>query len=279
MTSSDFFPPGSQGPQPGRLFLRSGPAHATIATHGAQPLSWFCRGRERLYVSPAAIFEPGHAIRGGIPLIFPQFGDRGPGPRHGFARLREWRGTASSPSEARLTLADDEGTRLHWPYAFRAELHVVLDGDSLSVALAIDNTGPEVFSFSAALHTYLRVADLRDARLCGLEGRTFLDSARDGMEARDSAALSFEGEIDRIYPGVGVPLLLDDADGTMRLEQTGFSDVVVWNPGAEIASRLGDLGDGEHRRFVCVEAANVLVPVQLGPGASWTGVQTLTALA
>ncbi|HJW45969.1 MAG TPA: hypothetical protein VJ484_05715, partial [Lysobacter sp.] len=70
--------------------LQRGEDHAAIATHGAQVLSWQCCGRERLYLSPRATFTPGQAIRGGVPVIFPQFSDRGSGLRHGFARLYDW---------------------------------------------------------------------------------------------------------------------------------------------------------------------------------------------
>src|SRR5688572_1103245 len=57
---------------------------------GAHLLSWRYRGRERLYLSPNASFGAGKAIRGGVPVIFPQFGERGDGPRHGFARTLTW---------------------------------------------------------------------------------------------------------------------------------------------------------------------------------------------
>lgn len=53
-------------------------------------MSWIHRGKGRLFTSPRAVFRSGQAIRGGIPVIFPQFGACGPGLRHGFARLLEW---------------------------------------------------------------------------------------------------------------------------------------------------------------------------------------------
>jgi len=42
---------------------------------------------------------------------------------------------------------------------------------------------------------------------------------------------------------------------------------VVWNPWSDGAARLQDLGDGEWRQFLCVEAANILdAAVNLAPG-------------
>src|SRR5262245_34324600 len=66
-------------------------ATALVTHYGAHALSWIpAGGDERLYLSETAVFQPGTAIRGGIPVIFPQFGTLGPLPRHGFARTRTW---------------------------------------------------------------------------------------------------------------------------------------------------------------------------------------------
>ena len=48
-------------------------------------------------------------------------------------------------------------------------------------------------------------------------------------------------------------------------------DVVLWNPGAEKAAKMGDLGAGRERRMVCVEPGLAVMPgqrVQLRPGES-----------
>ena len=55
----------------------------------------------------------------------------------------------------------------------------------------------------------------------------------------------------------------------------GFGDVVVWNPGEQLATRFGDLSPGDHRHFVCVEAAQIVQPVVLAPGERWMGMQRL----
>ena len=60
--------------------------------HGAHVTSWRAAGddEERLFVSAAAKFEDGLAIRGGIPVCFPQFADQGPLPMHGLVRTVPW---------------------------------------------------------------------------------------------------------------------------------------------------------------------------------------------
>ena len=53
-------------------------ASAEISLHGAHVLSWKpAPARECLYLSPNASQAPGAAIRGGIPVIFPQFAGLG----------------------------------------------------------------------------------------------------------------------------------------------------------------------------------------------------------
>lgn len=252
-----------------------GPAGAgvRVSRYGGQVLSWICGGRERLYLSPRARFAPGQAIRGGVPVIFPQFSDRGPGLRHGFARLREW----THAGDGRFLLRDDAAGYAAWPHRFQAELRVELHADSLAIALRVDNTGAEPFAFTAALHTYLGVDDLADVRIEGLGGCKYSDATRDGESGvQHEAALRFDGELDRLYPGVAGGLRLDQAGRSLRLDAEGFPDTVVWNPGAALAADLADLGAGEHARFVCVEAAAVATPVALAAGASWRGRQVLT---
>src|SRR5687768_12899777 len=52
-------------------------ATADVSLHGAHVLSWKpAPARERLYLSPNASHAPGTAIRGGIPVVFPQFAGR-----------------------------------------------------------------------------------------------------------------------------------------------------------------------------------------------------------
>lgn len=263
------------------VLARNGNASATVSLEGGQVLSWIHEGRERLYVSPRSTFAAGAAIRGGIPVIFPQFGARGSGLRHGFARLRRWVEPPAGQREAGvvLSLADDDALRAAWPHCFTATICVNVAADTLEIGLAVENRGQTPLEFTGALHTYLRVSDAANVRLWGLEGLPFADSARGGVSrTQPHAALTFDGEVDRIYRQAPALLTLDDAGDRLAIGQAGFPDTVVWNPGAALAATLTDLGEGNHRHFVCVEAACVETPVQLLPGEHWKGFQTLQVL-
>jgi glucose-6-phosphate 1-epimerase len=161
---------------------------------------------------------------------------------------------------------------------FAAELVLELEEARLSMRLSVRNAEAAPFSFTAALHTYLRVADVRSAAVVGLQGLTYRDSLHGG-EARveADAELRIPGEIDRIYLDAPSGLRVRDEAGgrTIRVRSEGFADAVVWNPGARGAADLLDMEAGEEREMLCVEAAQVAVPVFLGPGETWRAAQTL----
>lgn len=267
---------------PSTLPLRtSSGSQARISVHGAQVMSWIHRGKERLFTSPQAIFRPGQAIRGGIPVIFPQFGARGVGLRHGFARLLDWTPVAAaSPDRATLALSESAESLHWWPYRFRAELEVRLLEDGLSTSLTVTNGDVTGFDFTAALHTYLKVSDVERASVLGLQGRAYIDAADNHLsQIQRETTMRFAGEVDRIYPDTGGrDLVLEDASGTLTIGSAGFTDTVIWNPGARRAASLDDLGPGNHAHFVCVEAACVETPVRLAPGATWKGEQRLVCI-
>ena len=257
--------------------LQADGASALLALHGAHVLSWIpANGGERLFRSERAIFDGQAAIRGGIPLIFPQFGERGSLRKHGFARTAPWTFHDIEDDAALFELADD-GTRFPgWPHPFRAHLRVHLTATQLSVALEIENTGEHAFAFTAALHTYLRVDDIAQAAVEGLQGCDFEDSANGGtLHRQHDYDVTFAGEVDRIYNDVVAPLVLVDGTHRLDIEQDGFGDAVIWNPGAHLCALIADLAPHDWRRFACVEAAQVLQAVVLEPGECWTGLQRL----
>lgn len=256
-------------------------AFAEIYRHGAHVTSWRpAGGRERLFLSSRSAFGGSAAIRGGVPVIFPQFAGEGPLPKHGFARNRAWTfiGVEAGGSAARFQLQDSEDSRAIWPFAFQAELRVAISGAQLEVALSVLNSGSESFAFTAALHTYLRVSGISETTVHGLHGLRYRDTAAGGVEHGENAvALNILDEVDRIYFDAPDSLQVREPRALTEVRQSGFCDTVVWNPGPQRAAALSDLEPDGWKRFLCVEAAVVGRPVQLAPGARWSGSQTLIA--
>jgi glucose-6-phosphate 1-epimerase len=258
-------------------------SHAVVALHGGHVLSWQTPSHgEQLYLSPTAAYAPGKAIRGGVPVVFPQFEQRGPDrslPRHGLARTRLWAqdslSTGRDHAQVTLVLTDTEDTRGLWPNSFRLELTVCLAPLRLDMELYAENTGDRAWAFSAALHTYLAVSDIGNARLQGLEGCHFIDAMAGGEHIEDHPEKRFAGEMDRIYTNTPRSLLLRDGPKRLTVEAEGFEDTVIWNPGPDNCAALSDMPDADWRQMLCVEAAQILHPPTLAPGEHWTGRQSL----
>lgn len=263
-----------------RLHAEDG-AMAEIHTRGAHLTRWQPAGESgnRLFVSERAVYAAGVPIRGGVPLIFPQFAGEGPLPKHGFARTAQWQLREQGPSHAVFEWSDDASTRALWPHAFAARLSIHIGGAALKVTLVITNTGSSAFHFTAALHSYLAVSDISAAQVLGLQGLRYRDTSHGGRMAEElDPALSIIGEVDRNYFDTPPTLMLRDSGRALRIEQSGFVDTVVWNPGAATSANFKDLAPDDYQRFLCVEAAVIARPVTLAPGAHWQGEQRFIAL-
>ena len=74
-----------------------------------------------------------------------------------------------------------------------------------------------------------------------------------------SDALSFVGEIDRIYLNSAPILWISGkstaTQGATRIQQYGHDSSVLWNPSASKGAQLRDVTEAYWREFVCVETA------------------------
>jgi glucose-6-phosphate 1-epimerase len=272
------FVPGRNGMPTVRLRHPSG-AGAEAYLHGAHVTSWTTpAGEELLFVSRQSHFAAGRPIRGGIPVIFPQFGP-GALPQHGFARISEWHVRRAGQTDAgvsvTLGLAQTPETLALWPYHFDLELQILLRENALALTARVVNHDPRPFDFAQVLHTYFRVADIEQAAVLGLQGTTYIDSLRDdARETETRAEIRFAGEVDRIYLNVPDCLRLrDEGNGrTLTLQKQGMPDVTLWNPWVDKAQRMADFGDDEYREMICVETGVAMAtPLSLAPGQQWQG--------
>ena len=254
-----------------------------MVSHGAQVLSWVAGGRERLYLSPRSRFDGKAAIRGGVPICFPQFNQRGSLPRHGFARNLSWLDDVppdlgEQTAELTLRLPSSEATRVFWPPSFEATLTLHLGPANLQMTLGVRNTGEAPLSFTGALHTYLAVNDIAAVQLDGLRGQPEWDALTD-QHSCASDILSFHGEFDRVYGAAAQALILHGGADRLAIEQSpSFANTVIWNPGADKGASLSDMPADGYAHMLCVEAAQVMQPVSVESGAQWQGWQRLTVL-
>lgn len=250
----------------------------SVAEYGGQLLQWQCaEGKDRLYTSELLQLIPVRALRGGVPVCFPQFSGRGVLPKHGLVRTLPWRLRARTESALILAIGDDDATRALWPYAFELVQTMVLDAGGLSIALDVGNRGDVPFTFTGALHTYLRVPEVTACALHGLQGREYEDAADGSAFKRLDGALRVAGEVDRVFAAAPSPLRLDYGDGTgLDIAQGGFADTVVWCPGPRLAATFTDMPADDWRRMLCVEAAAAAAPITVPAGGHWQGWQRLS---
>eukprot|EP00931_Biecheleriopsis_adriatica_P051685 TRINITY_DN30007_c0_g1_i1.p1 TRINITY_DN30007_c0_g1~~TRINITY_DN30007_c0_g1_i1.p1 ORF type:complete len:320 (+),score=62.32 TRINITY_DN30007_c0_g1_i1:137-1096(+) len=262
-------------------------ATAEVYLFGATLTSWKLGndGKERIFVSPGAIFDGKKAIRGGVPLVFPQFGQPDKAmPQHGVARTSMWTlkevVDSSDSAKAVLTLSDNEDTRSKWPHAFALEYTVELKAAELSMTLDIKNTGDEAFKFHALLHTYFMIPDISEAAVLDLTGRKYVDKVAGGeMQEEKESEIVLPSFTDRVYVGTNAgpqrakiagkgegAFIADTVQAASIGSETVPVDVVVWNPYEEASP--GDLPPPAFKNFVCVEPGMVSDFRELAPNST-----------
>ena len=263
-----------------RVSVSAPAATAEIYLHGAQLTSWRpAGGEEVIFLSAQSQFEPGRAIRGGIPICFPWFRNKAEDPKapsHGFVRTKAWQldSVALNGDAVAVSLStwSDEGTRAWWPHDFHL-VHRLNIGAELAQELVMTNTGSVPLRFEEALHTYYRVGGAEAVRVSGLDGVAYLDNTDGNREKRQEGDIVFTGPTDRAYVDTTHPVeILDPVlRRRIRLEKENSRTTVVWNPWIEGAHALADLADDEWRTMACVEASNIRAfAVDLAPGQQHT---------
>ncbi|WMJ71028.1 D-hexose-6-phosphate mutarotase [Stenotrophomonas sp. 24(2023)] len=268
--------------------VQTASATAVISVFGGQLLSYVPAGQpDLLWLSPtrAALPTP---IRGGVPICWPWFGRQGQpadAPAHGRVRTARWQLQQASrlpDGDVELELvpvrADAAALRLSMQLRIGARLHQQLHSH---------NTGADPVTLTQALHSYFRVGDATRVEVDGVDGLHYLDKYEDYAQPRLQQGPWHlrdprdPGRSDRIYPGTSGHYVLRDPVLQRRIDihSEGSHTLVAWNPGAEAAAQMADVGEGWHD-YVCLEVANAGPDViELAPGASHRMDQILSSSA
>ncbi|KAG7337017.1 aldose 1-epimerase [Nitzschia inconspicua] len=215
-------------------------------------------GRECLFVSRDAKMDGSKAIRGGVPLVFPQFGQPDKSmPQHGFLRTNYWTVDESSAFDTKESAGITYTLQLKDAKAARGGIwdeqtmfdctclyHVMIDGTKLTTTLEIQNTSTKRFSFKhCCIPTILWMGN-----------KLWMD--------QNATSKVWKGETDRVYnPPVGkdmVEVTIGVGKGKeLKLTAVGTVDgkkkpvsCVVWNPYIEKARGLSDFGDDQYQEMI-----------------------------
>ncbi|ENO14279.2 D-hexose-6-phosphate mutarotase [Marinobacter nanhaiticus D15-8W] len=253
------------------LEIRHPEFFARIFLQGAHLTEFAPRDSDNwLWLSSAANYAPGAAIRGGIPICWPWFGDPAKNPpevadrivdakAHGFARTLLWalERTQSSDKSAEVTLtldARDLGDRFgDWPLT--ASIAFEFTAKTCRITLSTHNVSDQPVTYTEALHTYFPTSDIHQTQVDGFDGSHYTDTLDNWQDRTQSGPICFDGEVDRIYHAAG-DIRINTPEGTTRIESNGSASTIVWNPGPGKAARLPDFPDAAWTSMLCVETAN-----------------------
>jgi glucose-6-phosphate 1-epimerase len=259
-----------------KVRITSPACQADMYLHGAHITSWKpAEAEEVLFLSSRSLWEDGRAIRGGIPVCFPWFAHKAdqPGaPDHGFVRTRAWRLESISRDRdaiiVTMSTESDEATKKWWP----ADFHMVLRASfskELSLELRVTNTGDMPLQFEEALHAYFRVGNIETTRARIADALNYIDKVDFHRVKMQRGDIAISSETDRVYLHTIDEIVLEDPllKRRLRVQKEHSSTTVAWNPWAEKASSMSDLGKDEWMRMMCIEPSNVSsFAVDLGPG-------------
>lgn len=245
-------------------------ATAKIALQGAHIMRWQPKTQKYpvLWQSSNARFVKGRSIRGGIPLCWPWFGAHPTDSAlctHGFARVIPWElidadTTNSGATRLVLQMVETAEARrqLSYPYALTITITI---GETLRVELATTNKANHPFTIGEAFHTYFHISDIEQINIAGLEDTLYSDKVFNYERRVQNNAIKFNGEFDRVYLGTNSDCIIEDAglNRQIRISKSHSQSTVVWNPWADKAAEMGDMGaPNEWRSMICVETANAL---------------------
>jgi glucose-6-phosphate 1-epimerase len=262
-------------------------ASAQVHLQGAHVSQWQdTQGRENLFTSTKTIYKAGVAIRGGNPIIFPQFG---PGEicQHGFARQSVWEVVATDSQANATTISLQlkpknvaHEYRLQWPLNFIVTLTVSL-GESLTTYMVVENPNRYPLPFTHAFHTYLAVDDINSVEISDFSNLDYMDNLQDRAIFPESrAVVTIHAATDRRYQNIANHITIKDKSTGRWLVMTNknCADAFVWNPWQQGEKKLADLEPGSYQKFVCVEPGNMKKVIIVPEGQSFIAVQEIKRL-
>ncbi|GAA5139750.1 D-hexose-6-phosphate mutarotase [Thalassotalea piscium] len=232
---------------------------ASISLYGGQVLNWQPVDQLPVFwLSDRSIYQPGKAIRGGIPICWPWFGAYKDAGNHGFARQIQWHLDDIKLTENEVVLVFStagENVSPFWPHAFKLVQKISFSTD-FTQQLTIENLSVQSVKFTSALHSYFNVSSPKNTSIQALNNVLFDDKVSLLNDQKDTLT-NCVGPLDRIYHNQSVQQIKDIGwQRTIEVKSTQCEQWVLWNPGRKIAESMTDIHKEGENEFVCLEAAN-----------------------
>jgi caffeoyl-CoA O-methyltransferase len=209
-----------------------------VSTYAAHLLSWCpTAGDEQIFLGEMAeVGKPGLAIRGGVPICWPQFGTfentvDSCKLKHGFARTSsKWTLLRQSEDSVSLVLNADDETRKAWAKDFEFVYTVSLGSSSVRMEMEVRNDSSSPLEFTGCLHSYWRCNSSEKCAVDGLKGTKFdtgIGSSfrGDAVEERSTVPFVDAKETQLLYGDAGDAVtLIEDGKRRLRLTKSNLPD-------------------------------------------------------
>jgi len=231
--------------------------HAVISLYGGQILDFKATNKKPLlWLSPNVVFKTGKAIRGGVPICAPWFGNH---PNfslnHGFARISLWEQDSieelpNGDTVVDLKLTDNELSKEYNYQKFTMRLKITLS-DDLTIKFSFENhhTSQQVCEW--AMHSYLQVENCEEAIVNGLVNYHYHDKTLNNETNVLTTPQNFINEVDRSFTHGSLIQTIDSPSVTTTIIGQNCDSVILWNPGKELADEMSDISN--YHQFICVE--------------------------
>lgn len=262
--------------------------NATILKQGAQLIHFSTRAMPDnwLWLGQNVAYKHGQAVRGGVPICFPLFGNYADNPmsvqdsfpqglpKHGLARQVDWQLLAidlTEPTGANLLKTADTLSMTfslsfaptildQYPTYNLAALATTVrfdfQADGFSICLQMHNQSNKTIHLSQALHSYFATDDIAHTAVQGLDGVNYIDYLMDKtQEKAQIGAVTFKYEVDRLYQGAPLLTIVTPSHQTQLIAE-GSHSTIVWNPWIDKALRLDQFAPTDYQKMVCVETTN-----------------------
>jgi glucose-6-phosphate 1-epimerase len=235
-------------------------ARAEISLFGGHILSFIPKhdGRERLWVSQNAIFDGKKAIRGGIPICWPWFGDHASNSdvaAHGYVRTQKWEILNSKEMDTGTSITLKPTTSAGDGFEGDAQLTLTVHvGKQLNIQLRTTNLSHTALTYNCALHSYFAVSNINQCELLGLSGQ-YSDKTCGYQMFDTPQPYRFTQETDRVHNQQPSTLTIIDEQIKSDILSSGHDSIVVWNPWQEKSISMADMADDAYLTMLCVETA------------------------
>lgn len=219
---------------------------AKVALQGVHLFSWQPKHAKQdvLWTSEIEPFKAGNAIRGGVPICYPNFGtglDSKKMPSHGFARISVW--------EFADYEVNADNVWLMFQLLPYARVEMVL-GETCQIHFTkLDETPSQL-----ALHSYFNLADISQTEVSGLPNHCFDQLTKQEQAVENPRKIA--ENVDCIYQ-IEQPISVIHDHGNARqieIKHGNASEIVLWNPWHKPTSGMSETG---YRTMVCVETARI----------------------